>query len=101
MKNPVVAAPEHKMYFEAGYYPTNRFCITAGVQHIEGLYTSVSYENEKKENFTLVNARTSYQINSFMNIFIKGDNLLRQRYEINAGYPMPMATVSGGFNINI
>ena len=32
--------------------------------------------------------------------FVKGENLLAQRYEINAGFPMPKATVMGGVNIN-
>ena len=29
-----------------------------------------------------------------------GENLLAQRYEINAGYPMPRATVMAGINLN-
>ena len=33
-------------------------------------------------------------------VFVKGENLLAQRYEINAGFPMPKATVMGGVNIN-
>ena len=31
---------------------------------------------------------------------VKGENLLAQRYEINAGYPMPKATFMGGINLN-
>ena len=36
----------------------------------------------------------------FANIFVKGENLLAQRYEINTGYPMPKATFMGGINLN-
>ena len=35
-----------------------------------------------------------------LDIFVKGENLLAQRYEINAGYPMPKATFMGGINVN-
>ena len=37
---------------------------------------------------------------SFRYLFVKGENLLAQRYEINAGYPMPKATFMGGINLN-
>ena len=30
----------------------------------------------------------------------RGENLLAQKYEINAGYPMPRATVMAGINIS-
>ena len=30
-----------------------------------------------------------------------GENLLAERYEINAGYPMPRATVFGGVKLNL
>ena len=34
-------------------------------------------------------------------VYVKGENLLAQRYEILAGYPMPKATFTGGLSINI
>ncbi|MDE6862313.1 MAG: hypothetical protein K2J31_06215 [Alistipes sp.] len=34
-------------------------------------------------------------------LHVRGENLLAQRYEINLGYPMPRATVSGGIHINL
>ena len=33
-----------------------------------------------------------------LRFWLKGENLLAQRYEINAGYPMPKATFMGGVN---
>ena len=36
-----------------------------------------------------------------LEIFVKGENLLGQNYEINSGFPMPGATVFGGISINI
>ncbi|GAA6530273.1 hypothetical protein LPYR103PRE_22460 [Segatella asaccharophila] len=39
-------------------------------------------------------------MNRRAHIFANGENLLVQCYEINAGYPMPKATVNGGVNVN-
>ena len=73
------------------------------LQYIKGLYTSVIVNNkgtEQQDSFVLWNLRGSYRVCNFANIFVKGENLLAQRYEINAGYPMPKATFMGGINLN-
>lgn len=98
MENPVVAAPEHKLYAGANF-SHGRWNISTGVQYIEGLYTSVD-ENAGKENFILWNIRASFRALKWLDIWARGENLLAQEYEINAGYPMPGATVMGGFSVN-
>lgn len=35
-----------------------------------------------------------------LQLWVKGDNLLAQCYEINAGYPMPRATFMAGVNVS-
>ena len=99
MENPVLAAPEHKLY--AGVdYRHGRWTVTSGVQYIKGLYTSVTKGQEKQESFVLWNLNASFRLCNFASLFVKGENLLAQRYEINAGYPMPKATFMGGVNVN-
>ena len=39
-------------------------------------------------------------INRWLDIWARGENLLAQKYEINAGYPMPRAIVMAGINLN-
>ena len=56
--------------------------------------------NEQQDSFVLWNLRGNYRLCRFANLFVKGENLLAQRYEINAGYPMPKATFMGGINLN-
>lgn len=97
MKNPVIAAPEHKLYAGASF-TKGRFSASTGVQYIAGLYTSTS--PKIKENFVLWNLRAQFRLNRWLKIWAKGENLLAQCYEINAGYPMPRATAMAGFNIN-
>lgn len=98
MENPVLAAPEHKLYAGADF-TSGRWGISTGVQYIKGLYTSVTKGSEQQDSFVLWNLRGSYRLCPFANIFVKGENLLAQRYEINAGYPMPKATFMGGVNL--
>lgn len=99
MENPVVAAPEHKLFFGVDY-AKGRWSASSGIQYIKGLYTSVAANNEKQENFCLLNVRGSYRLCPNAHLFVKGENLLAQRYEINAGYPMPKATFMGGVQLN-
>lgn len=94
MENPVVAAPEHKFY-AGGNFSKGRWNATTGIQYIAGLYTSVS--PVVKEEFVLWDATVSFRILPWLFVWVRGENLLAQEYEINAGYPMPRATVIGGF----
>ena len=98
MENPVVAAPEHKLYAGANF-SCGRWNVSTGVQYIKGLYTSVG-EHETQENFVLWNLRASYRALKWLDVWVRGENLLAQRYEINAGYPMPRATVMTGFSLD-
>ena len=97
MENPVVAAPEHKFYAGAAF-TQGRWNVSTGVQYIAGLYTST--DPVVKEDFVLWNLRASFRAVKWLDIWARGENLLAQKYEINAGYPMPRATVTGGFYIN-
>ena len=98
MDNPVIAAPEHKLYAGAAF-SKGRWNVSSGLQYIAGLYTSVG-ETETTEDFVLWNLRASFRAAKWLDIWARGENLLAQRYEINAGYPMPRATVMGGVNIS-
>lgn len=97
MENPVVAAPEHKLYAGVAF-TQGRWNVSSGLQYIAGLYTSI--DPVVKEDFVLWNVRASFRAAKWLDIWARGENLLAQKYEINAGYPMPRATVMGGFNIN-
>lgn len=97
MKNPVLAAPKHKLYTGANFN-YRHWNISTGIQYISGLYTQT--DPIKTEEFVLWNIRASYQACRWLNIWARGENLLAQKYEINAGYPMPRATVMAGINIS-
>jgi iron complex outermembrane receptor protein len=100
MKYKIEAAPEHKLY--AGFdCSVSKWRISSGVQYIGNLYTSVAEANTVKDSFTLWNLRAAYSICKILELFVKGENLLAQEYEINIGYPMPKTAVFGGINLRL
>ena len=102
MEHPVISAPEHKLYAGANF-TQGRWNVSTGIQYIKGLYTSVitnGQGTEQTEDFVLWNLRASYRLCKYTTLYVKGENLLAQRYEIMAGYPMPKATFMGGVHIS-
>lgn len=97
MENPVLASPEHKLYVGADF-SRKRWSVSTGVQYVDGLYTELT--SFTRERFILWNLRCSFRVSRWLSLFARGENLLAQRYEINAGYPMPRATVMAGIDIN-
>lgn len=98
MENPVIAAPEHKLYAE-GCFTRGRWSVTSGIQYVAGLYTAVPTNGKGEyatEDFVLWNIRASFRMADMISLWVRGENLLAQQYQINAGYPMPRATVMGG-----
>lgn len=97
MENPVLASPEHKLYGGMNFRK-GRWSASTGIQYVKGLYTDL--DAATKENFVLWDMQGSFKATNYLSFYVRGENLLAQRYEINAGYPMPKATFMGGVNIN-
>ena len=97
MENPVLASPDHKFYAGAEF-SKGKWNWSSGLQYVAGLYTEL--ETDTTENFVLWNINGSYRVVEWLSLYLKGENILAQRYEIMKGYPMPKATFMGGININ-
>lgn len=97
MVHHVLAAPEYKGYLGATWH-SGIWMVTGGLQQLAGLFTSTE-GNGTRENATLLHATVNCQVAKNIGLWVKGDNLLAQKYEINAGFPMPRATFMGGVNI--
>lgn len=96
MDTPVLASPEHKLYVGTAF-SKGRWNVSTGLQYVAGLYKEL--DPEETEDFLLWNVRGSFRVLDGFDVWVKGENLLAQRYEINAGFPMPKATVMAGVNI--
>lgn len=90
----IEGAPKNKIYFSAGY-SGEKFSSNLTVENISGLYIG---ENEE-ENYTLVNLNFGYQVLKNIKVFVKGENLLAQKYQTYAGFYMPKATFFGGVKL--
>lgn len=97
MKYPVVAAPEHKLYAGVRYI-VGRWALATDVQLLRGLITQTSPLTE--ENVLLWNCDLGFTLARQCRLYLRAENILAQRYEINAGYPMPRATLHGGVKLS-
>ncbi len=103
MKYPVLAAPEHKLYAGAQFV-RRRWNVSTGVQYVAGLRTALAAAgsgSDTEEEFVLWNLRCTFRASRVVSLWVRGENLLAQRYEINAGFPMPRATVMAGLNLHM
>jgi iron complex outermembrane receptor protein len=98
MDTPITGAPKNKLYAGITYSP-GKFTLSTGAQVIDRLYLSTG-DDAQTSNFTLVDARVDYSALKWLNVFVKGDNLLSQKYETMSGFPMPGATFMGGISLN-
>ena len=98
MKNKIVAAPEGLANIGVNYHQ-NKWIASLGLQMIANLYTAVG-EEETKENAWLLRASVTYAATRNISRWVRGENLLAQKYESNLGYPMPRATFMGGVSLN-
>lgn len=94
----VLAAPRNKFYV-GGDYTLGRWTFAGGLQHIGGLYIAESGK-DKSEKYTLLNLRAAFKAASFLSVYARGENLLAQKYETFAGFPMPRATFMAGADIS-
>ncbi len=99
MAYPVVAAPRHKLFVGADF-ARGKWSLSTGVQYVHGLCTSLRPTVEESD-FLLWNLSVRRRITRRGHLFVRGENLLAQRYEINAGYPMPKATCLAGMEWNL
>ena len=98
----VIAAPRQQLNISANYN-YKIWNLNVSTQYIEKLYTFISPNPAippvVQPNYFLLNARVSARPLKQLEVFVAGNNLLNQQYEINYGYPMPGINFNGGFNV--
>ena len=94
----VIAAPRQQFNIGANY-TYKIFGIHVSSQYIEHLYTSTLPQPVLTQSYALLNARLTARPMKYLELFVSGNNLLNQQYEINSGYPMPGINFNTGFNL--
>ncbi len=101
MVHRVIAAPDYAGFLGVNYRYA-KFSANLGLQHINRLYLDRNGDTQPDDTdtFTLVNATLGYQLLPALRLWMRGENLLAQRYEVIGGCPMPRATFMAGVNLN-
>ena len=85
----VTVRPIHQLAIDANYYlATDRYTSGCGIRDV------------KLNNINELNLQIGYTFNDTFGVYVKGQNLLNQHYEMFYGYPMQGITLMGGVNIN-
>ena len=96
-QHPVLAAPEYKGNLGARY-TLGALEVGADITAATGICTNVATEHH--EHAVLLNASAAYRLLPQLRLWVRGENLLAQRYELCEGYPMPRATVMAGVRLS-
>ena len=104
LSNPVQYAPEHSINAHASY-SKNWLSAMLGLQYNHNLWVvppnpSANVAGEQT-NYTLVNLRVDIRPKEWFSVFVEGNNLLNQEYQIDKGYPMPRINYLTGLSFGI
>ncbi len=97
MENPVYATPEHHLYFSANYR-WKKLLLTGSIQHIGNLDSDPSPQVVSSENYSVVKAKAVYDLGRHLKLYVSGENLLNEKYQINRYYTMPGITIFSGLS---
>ena len=99
MDEPILATPEHHLNMSVNYI-WSHLITTVSLESVRNLYTLVTPEIQK-QSYTLLDVRMAYQLGKYTDVFLKGENITNEKYEINFGYPMPGFIIYGGINLSL
>ncbi len=94
----VLFAPRHTLGLVANYH-TARWSGQVELKQVSGLNISLM-PDIPDENYTLLNTRLQWKAIDWLQLFIEGNNLLNQQYQIENGYPMPGANGLAGIQLH-
>ena len=99
MEKIYTGAPVHKAWL-GGRWTPGRFYFDLGAMGISGLYLTTG-ENARTAQYVDLKARAGFRVTDRFELFVRGINLLNQRYETMDGFPEPGITVLGGISLKI
>lgn len=99
MDRPLFATPGHNLFL-SGTYRTRNFSLNCSLQQISDLNNNASGKTNQV-SYSLLNAKGAFRVSRTVELTLSGENLLSQEYEPNQFYPMPLATVFAGINLQL
>jgi outer membrane cobalamin receptor len=97
----IIAAPRQQMNL-GGNYTYKIWSLNLSAQYIDKFYSALTvapFTTIQEPDYLLLNARLTARPVKYLELFVEGNNLSNQQYEINYGYPMPGINFNAGFNL--
>jgi iron complex outermembrane receptor protein len=92
-------SPEQQIYLAASYR-WKKWRVSASYHHVKDLHNNTE-DLENKVSYGLLDAKLSCRPLTWLEVFVKGENLTNQTYQTRFDYPMPGITAFGGFSISL
>jgi vitamin B12 transporter len=94
--------PEHDFAIAATVRPAEKWAVTGVVHTVLNTVDRISpsfgtFVNVPLDDYVLVDAKVSYKPTEATEIYLRGENLLDQKYEVVKGYGTPGLGVFAGF----
>ena len=90
--------PKHSVLFNA-MYKFGGFVVGADVNYVGDRLAWDHKEENRLDEFTMVNVYASYQINKYINIFARVENLLDEDYTLSPPWQAPKIGAYGGVRL--
>ena len=95
----MVGAPSYKG-FASATYQLHKLSVGVNMQYLYHLCT-LAGTTPQHETFCLLGAYANYHLQKNVSLWIRGENLLAQEYELCQGYSMPRATIMAGVSLSL
>ncbi len=96
---PLKYAPRHKLNLMADL-ALGVVEFSAGYQLVDDLVTAVAGDGAiSRDSYGLLRLGIQAKATNWLTLFVEGNNLLDEKYAIDAGYPLPGANVLGGLRV--
>lgn len=91
--------PRHAFTLAAAARPAEKWTLSADLKYVADTtdYDWTTYTDVKLEDYFLLNAKVAYQVNESTEVYLRGENLLDQNYQVVRGYNTPGIAAYAGF----
>lgn len=89
--------PRHDIVLGLFTRPADNWTTSTTVRIVEDTVDTVGGALVPLDDYVLVNAKVGYSPMEGMEIYVRGENLLDEKYQVVRGYGTPGASVYGGF----
>lgn len=95
-----IRVPRHAVVLAATARPAERWTVSADLKYVSDTldsdFSTWPATQVRLKDYALLNAKVSYQVTDNTEIYVRGENLLDQKYELVRGYGTPGISAFAG-----